>query len=250
MTTKTLTRFVLAGIGAAALAVAMLPPPASADPAAASSAVPASSSAPRTLAGVKAAVDVRIDLRLKTIAALKIAVSGATDLTSSDKSTLAGLLASDDSGLTALKTKTDAETTIAGVKADGASMVDDYRVYMLVTPKVRFAIASDRETDVIGKLTTVQQKLAALATQLAGQGKDTSAAQAKITDMQTRLAAATAALSGKVATLLTVQPSSDPNAMKAAVAPVRTAVQAARADIKAALADAKAARDDLKALGS
>lgn len=212
----------------------------------------ASSAAPSSagLSVAKAAVDARINLRLATLGGLKIAVNGATDLASGDKSTLSDLVSSDATRLAALKTKTDAETTIAAVKADAHSMIVDYRVYLLVVPKVRFNIVADKETATIARLASAHDKLAALATQLAGQGKDTTAVQAKLDDMTSKLAAATSTLGDKAQTLLGVAPSQDAAAMKAAVAPVRTAVKAARGDIKAALADAKAARDGLKALSS
>ena len=208
----------------------------------------ASAGTGRNLPAAKAAVDARIKLRLATLSALKIAITGATDLTSSDKSTLTGIVSGDVSGLTALQRKVDGETTVAAVKTDGRAMIVDYRVYMLVVPKVRFNIASDKETTNIAKLKSAHDKLAKLATQLAGQGKDTSAVQAKLDDLSTKLDAATSALGTKAATLLGVAPSADPAAMKAAVAPVRAAVKAARADLKAALADAKAARNGLKTL--
>ena len=200
------------------------------------------------LPAAKVAVDTRIRLRLATLAALKIAVGGATDLTSSDKAALNTVISSDTTGLTTLKTKVDAETTVAAVKADGRTMIVGYRVYMLVVPKVRFNIASDKETTNIARLKTAHDQLAALATQLSGKGKDTAAAQAKIDDMASKLSAATAALGNQAEALLTVTPSPDPAAMKAAVTPVRAAVKGARGDIKDALADAKAARDALKAL--
>jgi hypothetical protein len=192
------------------------------------------------------AVDARIDLRLATLSSLKIAISGATNLSSSDRSTLSALDASDISGLTALKTKTDAETTVAAVKADGRSMVVDYRIYMLVVPKVRFAIASDQETSVLAKLQSAHDKLASIATTLAGQGKDVGSEQAALADMAAKISAAGSTLSGKASGLLAVQPSPDASAMTAAVSPVRTAVHGARSDIKTALADAKTAAAGLK----
>jgi hypothetical protein len=192
------------------------------------------------------AVDARIDLRLASLSALKIAISGATNLSSSDRSTLSALDASDISGLTALKTKTNAETTVAAVKADGHAMIVDYRIYMLVVPKVRFAIASDQEIAVLAKLQSAHDKLASIAATLSGQGKDVSSEQAELTDMAGKISAATSTLSGKASGLLAVQPSPDASTMTAAVAPVRTAVRGARADIKIALADAKTAAAGLK----
>jgi hypothetical protein len=196
----------------------------------------------------QAAVDVRIDLRIKTLQALKIAIGAATNLTGADKSTLTGIVDGDITGLGALRTKTDAETTVVGVAADAKSMIVDFRVYMLVVPKVRFTIASDQETAVIAKLQAVHDKLAGIATQLGSSGKDVASIQAQLGDMASKLAAATSAINGLSAQLLTVTPSPDGSAMIAAVAPVRTGVKTGRADLRAAAADAKSAASALKTL--
>ncbi len=201
-----------------------------------------------SLAAWKVAVNARIDVRLATLSALKIAVAGATNVTSAHRSTLTALLASDVSGLTALRTKADAETTVAAVRADGRTMVVDYRIYMLVVPKVRFTIAGDTEAAVITRLTSVHDTLSQVATKLAGQGKNTGPEQAEIADMASKLDAATTALNGTIDALLAVTPSPDPSAMRAAVSPVRDAVHTARNDIKTAIADARTARAGLKAL--
>ncbi len=141
--------------------------------------------------------------------------------------------------------KVDGETTLQAIRDDERSMVVDYRVYMLVVPKVRFTIASDDETAAIAKLQDAKGKLAAAIAAAQGQGKDVSAEQAELTDLTTQLGAAQSALNGKVDTLLTVAPSADAAAMTAAVAPVRAAVRAARAALAKGVADAKQIRKQL-----
>ncbi|HKD97534.1 MAG TPA: hypothetical protein VKB69_08000 [Micromonosporaceae bacterium] len=220
----------------------------SGSPSAASLAGPTSPSPHAGLDAWKAFVTTRIDLRLATLAALKIAVNGATNLTSSHRATLSGLISSDTDGLTALRTKTNGETTVAAVKADGREMVVDYRIYMLVVPKMRFTVAGDAEAATIARLRTVHDTLVQVATKLAGEGKDVSKENAQLADMASKLDAATAALDGQIDTLLAVAPSPDPDAMRAAVSPVRTAVRGARDDIRAAILDARQARLGLKAL--
>ncbi len=242
----TATRWIRVTAATAMVGALVLAGTTTADAAGVGGTVPANA----TVTQWKAAVDVRIDLRLKTLDALKIAINGATNLSSGDKSTLAGLDSADVSGLQALRTKTDAETTIAGVRADAKSMIDDYRIYLLVVPKVRFTVASDTETATIAKLQSVHDKLAAISTQLAAQGKDTGAVNAKLSDLATQLASATSSINGLAAGLLAVQPSPDASAMQAAVAPVRAGVKSARSDLKTAAADAKSAAQGLKALAA
>src|SRR5262249_50261925 len=145
-------------------------------------------------------------------------------------------------------TKVGGETTLAAVRADGRVMVVDYRIYMLVVPKVRFTVAGDAEAAAIARLHAVHDTLVQVATKLAGEGKDVGQENAEFADMATRLAAATTALEGQVDALLAVAPSADADAMRAAVSPVRAAVRGARDDIRAAILDAKQARTALKAL--
>jgi hypothetical protein len=196
----------------------------------------------------KSFVTTRIDLRLATLSGLKIAVNAATNLTGAHRSTLSALISSDTGGLTELRTKVNGETTLAAVKADGRAMVVDYRIYMLVVPKVRFTIAGDAEAAAITRLHGVHDTLVQIATKLAGEGKDVSKENAELADMATKLDAATTALDGQVDALLAVAPSADADAMRAAVSPVRAAVRGARDDIRAAILDARQARTGLKAL--
>lgn len=205
----------------------------------------AATPAPQTLQSAKTLVDSRVDGRLHTLAALKTAVDAATHLSTGHRSTLAGLISSDTAGLTALRAKVDAETTIQAVRTDERSMVDDYRIYLLVVPKVRFTVASDAELADAGKLQGARDKLAAAIAAAQAAGKDVSAEQGELADLSNQIAAAQAALAGKADALLAVAPSPDAAAMTAAVAPVRTAVHTAREDLEKGLADAKQIRRQL-----
>jgi hypothetical protein len=92
----------------------------------------------------------------------------------------------------------------------------------------------------------VADKLAKAIDDAKAAGKDVSAAQAKLDDLRSQLAAASSALSGTADTLLAVKPSPDADAMRAARTAARTKLQDARTHIKNAIADAKAIRDLLK----
>jgi hypothetical protein len=201
-----------------------------------------------SLADWQKAETARIDLRLATLAGLKLAINAAADLSSAHKSALQDLVSSDVSGLSGLRSKVAAETTIAAVKADGRSMVVDYRIYMLVVPQVRFTIGSDIQAAAVARLQSIHDKLAGIASQLKAQGKDVSKIDDQLTDMASKLAACTSAIAGKADGLLATHPSADPNAMHAAVSPVRTAMRSGRDDLKGAITDAKSVRSELKAL--
>jgi hypothetical protein len=208
--------------------------------AAAPSPRPSGSPLPATLDAAKRVVTARIDGRLAALRAYSTAVNAAANLTAGHKSTLTDLIAADQSGLAALRTKVAGETTLAAVKADDQRMVVDYRIYLLVGPKVRLTIGCDIEAAVSRQLRQLSDKLAAAIAAAKQAGKDTTKAEAQLADMRKQLDTADAAINGKADALLAVQPGPDGDAIRAQVNPVRNAVHTARAALRKAAADAKA----------
>ena len=209
---------------------------------------PAFSAAPDDLPALKAVVTARIDLRLAALSKDSAAVTAAKHLTDADKSSLTSLITADTTAMNSLKTKVAGETTAAGVKADATSMVNDYRIFILVGPKVRLAIAGDAEQAAITKLRSVHDKLAELVAKAKAAGKDTAAAEQNLADMLAALDKATSDINGQVVTLLAIQPGPDGAAIRAKVASVRRALGAGRADLRAAVLEARQVRRFLKSL--
>jgi hypothetical protein len=186
----------------------------------------------------------RVDGRLATLHALRLAVTDAEHLTGADRSALDSLIDADLSGLTALHDKIPTETTVAAVRADDTAMLDDYRVYLLVAPKVRLTTAFDVEDSAEA---TLQQAHDALAAKLAAApGGGTAAEQAELADLRAQIQAARTASTGQVATLLAIQPGADAAAIRAELEPLVTAAKTARKDLVQARADAQQLRAALK----
>jgi len=225
------------GCGTAAMALHIGATPAFADP--------SPSPLPVRLDAAKQVVTARIDGRLATLRALSTAVDSAAHLIPAHKSTLDTLIQQDQSGLSALKTKVSGESTLAGVRADDQSMVDDYRVYLLVAPKVRLTISADLETSAVGQLDTAAGTLAAAIASAKAAGKDTTKAEADLADMKAQTAAASSAVAGKADTVLAIAPGPDAQAIESQVKVVRDAVHSARTDLRKAVADGKAVKVDL-----
>jgi hypothetical protein len=118
------------------------------------------------------------------------------------------------------------------------------RVYLLVGRQVRITIAADVATSATARLREVARKLQQAIAAAKAAGKDVSAAEAKLAEMNHELDAV--ALAGAADTLLAVTPSPDAEAIKAATSAARAKVRTARSHFKAAVADAKAIRDLLK----
>lgn len=237
---KQLTRISALAAGSA-LALGLL-----AGPAAAAGADPTTtpgSGSGNGLTAVKALAAARVNGRIADIKTLQTAVSAAANLTSSDKSTLDTLLGNDLTAMNGLSTKMAGETTVSAVRADEVTMVDDYRIYLLVDPKVHLSIVFDDETSVITRLQGVYSTLSADLTKAGG---GTSAEQSELADMQTQINNAQSALGGRESALLAIQPGADASAISGQVKPLRTTAQGIRKDLGQAVADAKDIRGALK----
>lgn len=196
------------------------------------------------LAKAKAAVTDGLTDRLNDLARMQTSLAGYKDVSDSARSTLTQVLSSDISALTALKAKAAGETTEAAVRADGRSMVDDYRVYILVAPKVHLTHVLDVEGTALARLVKVHD---ALADRLAKDASaDTAANKALLADMSAQIHAADAGIDGRAAALLALQPGPDGKALTVSVKSVGAAAKGARDDIKKAVDDAKKVRDALK----
>jgi hypothetical protein len=186
-----------------------------------------------------------IERRITNLNQSLTGLAASTKLTASDKAALTSTVQAELVGLTALKSKLAADTTLAECVADVQSIFNDYRVYALLLPKVRMVTVTDRFTNVESELTALQPQLQTVVdTQKAG-GRDTDSMQASLNDMQTKTAAAEGLTSGLVASLLALQPT-DYDANHAVLITYRSTLGTALTDIQAANTDAKSVVAALK----
>jgi hypothetical protein len=198
----------------------------------------------------KTALTNRINLRLTALQRDTTVIDGAKNLSAGHKSTLQALVSQDTAGMNTLKTKVAGETTLDALKADATSMVNDYRIFILVGPKVRLTSASDAELAAFAKLTAIHDKLADLVAKAKAGGADTTTAEQELADMTSQLNKAGSDINGQADGLLAVEPGPDGAAIQAKVAAVRGALSNGRSDLKSAESDAKKVRDFLKGLKS
>ncbi len=183
------------------------------------------------------------------VTALNTAIAKVTQnkyITSADKSTVLGVLNTDITGMNTIESNVAADTTLAAARTDYKTMFTTYRVYVVAIPGASYATASDDMTgNALPKLVSAETKLSAA---LSGPdaAKSTPALQATLTDMQTQIAAATAALNGNAAASLAVTPDAF-NANHAVFAPIKANVVSARTAVKAGVADGKTILAALKA---
>ena len=214
-------------------------------PAFADSTSPSTPSPGKTLAAIQAAAKTKTSERITKLDAAIAKVNAAKGLTSGDRSTILGILNGDVAGMNTVEAKIAADTTMTSAAADFKTIFTSYRVYAVALPQARIAAAADRMTGTtIPRLTAAQTRLAAA---LAGKdaSKSTPALQADLTDMQSKISAATSALNGVSASALAVTPA-DFNSNHSVLAAARSSVKTAVADLKAAAADGKTIRAAIK----
>jgi chromosome segregation ATPase len=179
-----------------------------------------------------------ITRRITNLTGTLTSLNASTKLTSSDKASLVSQVNTEITGLTSLKSKLAADTTLAECEADVQSIVSDYRVYALLLPKVRMVTVADRFTAVEAELATVQVTLQAAVDAQKAAGKDTATLQTSLDDMQTKITAAQNLTQSIVPELLALQPS-DYNTDHTILEAYRMSMTTALADLQAAQADAK-----------
>ncbi|MDI1465818.1 hypothetical protein QEZ54_33085 [Catellatospora sp. KI3] len=199
-----------------------------------------------TVDAAKRLVTARIDGRLAVLRANGVAINNAARLSDGHQAALKAILDQAVTGLTELKAKVAGETTLEALKADARSMVEDYRVYILVQKQVHLTLAADVETAAVARLRTAYDKLGKAIAAAKAAGKDVGDAEAKLADMKAQLDKAEAAVSGVADALLAVKPGPDAEAIKAQTQAARGKVRDGRTALKAAIADAKAIRDLVK----
>jgi len=166
-------------------------------------------------------------------------VNGSSSLSASDKGSLLSYLQTTElPGIQALQSKVPTDTTCPQLRQDAHSMVYDYRVFYVMTPKADLVAVNDEAMAVTGTLDGLEPAISAWIQSAQGQGEDTSGAQAAFADYQSEVSAAGGfATTAQSATLLAQAPGQFP-----ATVPV---FQQARTNLANAANDLGAARQDL-----
>lgn len=235
------------GTALSALSLAVIPAGAVATARSASASAAASAGDQARVKLIITRGDSEIQRRLTTLQSLSSKISGATKLTAGDKSTLSSEVSDEISGLTSLKTKLDADTTVSDAKTDAQSIFNDYRVYALVVPKVNLIRTADDQQVAEGKLSTLAGKLQSRLNEAQSAGKNVTALMSGLNDMNTQIANAQAISSKIEAAVIGLQPS-DYNSNHTVLSGDRDQLKTAQTDIKAAVNDATSIITGLKNL--
>ncbi len=187
-----------------------------------------------------------LQARVQTLAKLTTSVNNDQTLSLQDKTTLTGLLSNETTGidhlLTTVQAATPQNTTIAQLRADAKEMVDNYRVYLVMSRQVHLTEAADTQTTTETKIESNESKIQAAIVKA---GNPPDAVQA-YNDLVHQVANATQATGeAHIPAVLAVTPQGYPGD-EGPLTSARTALGQANTDLKAAKGDRVTIRNVLK----
>jgi len=185
--------------------------------------------------------------RLATLNTLSAKVSSATKLSASDQASLSGEVTTEVDGLNSLKTKLDADTTVSDAKADAQSIINDYRVYALIVPKINLVSTADAQQVAEGKLSALAIKLQTRISADQTAGKNVASLQNELASLNSKVSAAQAISSTIESSVIALQPS-DYNSNHSVLNGDRNQLKTAQTDIQDAVSTATTIITNLKSL--
>jgi hypothetical protein len=201
--------------------------------------------APARLDQVKQLVTARVDGRLAALKTCSTVLSTSASLTKEHGQQLTALIGLDTQQLTRLRARIQGATTVEAVRADDTAMVNDYRIYVLVAPKVHLTIALDTEAAAAAAMHKGYGQLQLSIANAKNAGVVTTRAERDLMELRNDLTTADSSVSGKAETLLALEAGPDAAATRRQVQAVRDETKAARASLRKAALDAKAITTDL-----
>lgn len=159
-------------------------------------------------------------------------------ITSGDNATLTSDISTNESGLSALKSKLDADTTAAAARADFRSIYTTFRIYAVVLPRDYHELWLDmivhKDGQLQGNETLIQDAINGAPASVQAQ------ANQLFTDYKTQVSDAQAQTAAARQIIPQLTPSafnSDPTAYKTVLATYKTDIHTAAQDTRAAVSD-------------
>ena len=188
-----------------------------------------------------------IDRRITALTALNTRVEALVKVSATVKATIANQLGTQISNLTTLKTKVGADTDIATLKADSKSITDSYRIFVLVIPQARIAVASDSLQTTGSSMFALATKLKARVDAAVAAGADGASLNASVDDLYAKIGDANIQSDAAVSEVASLTPDLGD---KAKMAANDQALKDARAKLTVTMQELRAARKDMSSIMS
>ncbi|MEY2418616.1 MAG: hypothetical protein QOG90_1296 [Actinomycetota bacterium] len=128
-----------------------------------------------------------IDRRQQAIVELNNRLDNRSNLSDDHRAALKDIDDHTSSGLASLANQIQSEDNAQELRAECRQIVDDYRVFVLVRPRARLVVASDRELAAVAKLRDAADRIQTKIDEATHDGKDTSKAEADLAKMRSAI---------------------------------------------------------------
>lgn len=177
-----------------------------------------------------------IDERLQRIDRLQKAVASSEHVTPRHEAILEGQLAEAQAGLARLRAQIRDATDPEELHRLCRSIVEDFRIYVLVTPRTMLTLAADSASAAAAKLGEVAERIQVVIDEAAAEGKDVTQAQAELDSMLAHLAGAETAIDPVADAILPLTPEGWPEN--------GSVLRQASADLKQGRSESRSAKVD------
>jgi hypothetical protein len=144
--------------------------------------------------------------RLVSLNELITKINTDTRLSALNKVSLIAEVNAEIDGLNNLSITIKNETVLANVRTELKNLINDYRVYALILPKVHLVITADSQLITAAKLSDLTIKLQVAITAGAAAGKDVNALQVQLSGMITKIITAQAVANTLEPVILDLKP--------------------------------------------
>lgn len=190
--------------------------------------------------------DQEIVRRVTALNALGARLSTMAQLSTTDKNNLWSDIQPQVAAMNALRLQIAADATAnntSSLKIDVQSITASYRIFALVLPQGTIEAAADRALTIVGTMNDLATKFTARITAAQSAGNNVAAAQAALTNLNTKVADANTQATAAVAEVASLAPDNGSSTIMAsntaALKDARSKLQAAQQDFVAARADAE-----------
>jgi hypothetical protein len=139
---------------------------------------------------LKTRADNEITRRITSLSSLTTRLGNMKHLTTDQIASFTNEVNTEISNLTTVKTKIDGDTDLTTLKTDVQSIVKSYRVYALFLPQINILSAADRVLNIIDQFSVLVTKLHTRIQEAETAGKDTTALQTSLTDIENKISGA------------------------------------------------------------
>ena len=197
------------------------------------------------LAKIISRSDTNISTRIDSLNKLNARIQALKNVSATEKSAISAAVTTNTTGLTSLKAKIDADTDTTTAQTDEKTIFGSFRIYALVIPQGYIEASADRVNTIVDIMTGISAKLETRITAAQTGGKNVTALQASLSDMNAKIADAKVQATTGLNLVASLTPDQGNKTQLDANA---TALKSARSNLKTATTDLQAARQDAKTI--